>query len=73
MRTVCSLGREQTMHDRFMNHLEAPYTAAIKKGQFAGFAFGFSQGCIYFVYAAAFSLGAFLIEEGEMDFEDVLL
>ena len=73
MRTVCSLGREQTMHDRFMGHLQGPYKSALKKGQIAGFAFGFSQGCIYFVYAAAFVLGAYLIEKQEMNFEDVFL
>ncbi|KAK7110228.1 ATP-dependent translocase ABCB1-like isoform X2 [Littorina saxatilis] len=73
IRTVVSLGREVTMHKRFMMHLEGPYNAALKKGHIAAFAFGFSQGCIYFVYAAAFMLGAYLIEENEMDFEDVFL
>ena len=73
IRTVVSLGREETMHKRFMTHLEGPYRGALKKGQLVGFAFGFSQGCIYFVYAAAFVLGAYLIEQSEMDFEDVFL
>ncbi|XP_076435076.1 ATP-dependent translocase ABCB1-like isoform X2 [Babylonia areolata] len=73
MRTVVALGREVTMHERFMEHLRGPYNAALKKGHIVGFAFGFSQGCIYFVYASAFMLGAYLIEESEMDFEDVFL
>lgn len=73
MRTVVSLGLEVKMHDRFMGHLRGPYKSALKKGQIAGFAFGFSQACIYFVYAAAFVLGAYLIEQSEMDFEDVFL
>ncbi|KAK7508463.1 hypothetical protein BaRGS_00000029 [Batillaria attramentaria] len=70
MRTVVSLGKEVTMHDRFMGHLETPYKGAMKKAHIVGFAFGFSQGCIYFVYAAAFTLGAYLIQEQEMQFED---
>ena len=61
------------MHARFMSHLKGPYEGALKKGHIVGFAFGFSQGCIYFVYAAAFVLGAYLIEQSEMDFEDVFL
>ena len=73
MRTVVSLGREVTMHDRFMSHLQEPYKSAMKKCHVIGFAFGFSQACVYFVYAAAFSLGAYLIEKSEMDFQDVLL
>ena len=73
IRTVVSLGRELTMHERFMGHLKGPYSSALKKGHLVGFAFGFSQGCIYFVYAAAFVLGAYLIEQSEMEFEDVFL
>ncbi|XP_076438765.1 ATP-dependent translocase ABCB1-like [Babylonia areolata] len=73
MRTVVALGREITMHERFMEHLRGPYNAALKKGHIVGFAFGFSQGCIYFVYASTFVMGAHLIEESEMTFEDVFL
>lgn len=73
IRTVVSLGREVTMHKRFMNHLETPYRDALKKAHVVGFAFGFSQGIIYFVYAAAFVLGAYLIEQNEMSFDDVFL
>ncbi|XP_076438755.1 ATP-dependent translocase ABCB1-like [Babylonia areolata] len=73
MRTVVALGREDTMHERFTKHLREPYNAALKKGHIVGFAFGFSQGCMYFVYASVFMLGAYLIEESEMTFEDVFL
>ena len=73
IRTVVSLGREVTMHKRFMDHLQGPYSSALKKGHIVGFAFGFSQGCMYFVYAAAFTLGAYLIEQNEMEFEDVFM
>ncbi|PVD39429.1 hypothetical protein C0Q70_02059 [Pomacea canaliculata] len=73
IRTVVSLGREETMHKRFLGHLETPYKAALKKAHVVGFAFGFSQAVIYFVYAAAFVLGAYLIQEGKMVFGDVML
>lgn len=73
IRTVVSLGREETMHKRFLGHLETPYKAALKKAHVVGFAFGFSQAVIYFVYAAAFVLGAYLIQEKKMVFEDVML
>ncbi|XP_076438744.1 ATP-dependent translocase ABCB1-like [Babylonia areolata] len=73
MRTVVALGREVTMQERFMEHLRGPYNATLKKGHIVGFAFGFSQGWLYFVYASAFMLGAYLIEESEMTFDDVFL
>ncbi|KAL8602924.1 hypothetical protein ACOMHN_062619 [Nucella lapillus] len=73
IRTVVSLGREVTMHQRFMDHLKGPFKGALRKGHFVGFAFGISQACIYFVYAAAFLLGAYLIEQSQTTFEDVFL
>ena len=47
------------------------------RGAFAaGLAFGFSQGTIFFAYAATFRLGAFLVENYTttgITFEDVFL
>ena len=34
--------------------------------------FGVSQSVIYFVYIATFNFGAYLIDQGEMDFLNVL-
>ncbi|KAL8570376.1 hypothetical protein ACOMHN_035794 [Nucella lapillus] len=73
IRTVVSLGREVTMHALFMDHLKKPFSNGLRKGHIVGFAFGFSQGCIYFVYASAFVLGAYLIERSEMAFDDVFM
>ena len=43
------------------------------KAHVIGFAFGFSQAIIFFAYAAIFTFGAYLVEEGEIDFEEMFM
>lgn len=44
-----------------------------KKAHVYGLTFSFSQAMIYFVYAACFRFGAWLIKEERMDIEAVFL
>nr|XP_006823098.1 PREDICTED: multidrug resistance protein 1A-like [Saccoglossus kowalevskii] len=73
IRTVVSLNREKTFNKLYHDSLYPPYKAGLKKAHIYGLSFGFSQCMIYFVHAAAFRFGAWMIELGEMDFEDVFL
>nr|XP_006825045.1 PREDICTED: multidrug resistance protein 1-like [Saccoglossus kowalevskii] len=73
IRTVVSLNREKTFNKLYHDSLYPPYKAGLKKAHVYGLSFGFSQCMIYFVHAAAFRFGAWMIELGEMDFEDVFL
>ncbi len=36
-----------------------------------GIAYGFSQGLVFFAYAACFRFGAYLVEEEDLYFEDM--
>ena len=48
------------------------YRQSIRSSMLAGVAFGFSQGLLFFAYAACYYLGAHLIDEGKIDFGDMM-
>ena len=54
-----------------MKELTIPYNAALKKAHIIGVTFSVSQAIVFFAYAASFYFGAYLIEEGEMQYVDV--
>ncbi len=48
--------------------LENPgFRQALRQAHIYGAGFGFSQSMIFFMYAAAYRFGAYLIEQGEME------
>ena len=71
MRTVASLTREEIFYKNFTKELSIPYRAAIRNAHIMGISYSFSQAIIFFAYAAVFVYGAYLIEEGEMEYVDV--
>ncbi|XP_053373066.1 ATP-dependent translocase ABCB1-like isoform X2 [Mercenaria mercenaria] len=71
IRTVASLTREEMFYKMFCDELETPYNNALRKSHVIGISFSFSQGVIFFAYAAAFWLGAYLIKQAELDYVDV--
>ncbi|XP_012936337.1 ATP-dependent translocase ABCB1 isoform X2 [Aplysia californica] len=73
IRTVASLSKEPTFFSLYMDQLETPYKAALKRAHLVGLTYAFSQSIIYFAYAAAFVFGAYLIEENEMEYSEVFL
>ncbi|XP_063964755.1 ATP-dependent translocase ABCB1-like [Lytechinus pictus] len=73
IRTVQSLNRGQTFHEKYCELQKTPYRQGIKGAFAAGLAFGFSQATIFFAYSATFRLGAYLVETGEISFTDVFL
>ncbi|KAL4222180.1 ABC transporter B member 11 [Mactra antiquata] len=68
IRTVSSLTREDMFHKKFCDELETPYVEALKKAHVVGISFSFSQGVIFFAYACSFWLGAYLIEQAQIDY-----
>ncbi|XP_021353533.1 multidrug resistance protein 1-like isoform X2 [Mizuhopecten yessoensis] len=71
IRTVASLTKEETFFNLYVAGLNTPYTAAKRKAHLIGVAFSFSQSVVFFLHAAAFYYGAYLVREGEMEFDDV--
>ncbi|KAK0066802.1 ATP-dependent translocase ABCB1 isoform X7 [Biomphalaria pfeifferi] len=73
IRTVASLSKEWAFYILYKDKLGRPHKQAIRKAVLVGLTYAFSQAIIYFVYAAAFVLGAYLIREKEMKFDEVFL
>ncbi|KAH9508579.1 ATP-dependent translocase ABCB1 [Bulinus truncatus] len=73
IRTVASLSKESVFFQNYMDKLTNPYKQALKRAHLVGITYASSQAIIYFAYAAAFVLGAYLIDEGDMEFPDVFL
>ncbi|GCC29141.1 hypothetical protein chiPu_0007578 [Chiloscyllium punctatum] len=73
IRTVVSLTREDAFYKKYMEHVDKPYRAALSKAPFYGFSYGLAQCIAFFVQAAVFRFGAWLIVNCFMVFEDVFL
>ncbi|XP_076808163.1 ATP-dependent translocase ABCB1-like [Clavelina lepadiformis] len=71
MRTVASLTKERGFFSKYEEALQEPYRQSKRKAYFYGVSFGFSQCIVFFAYAATFRFGAWLVEEGLMEFENV--
>ncbi|XP_056375696.1 ATP-binding cassette sub-family B member 5-like isoform X2 [Hyla sarda] len=73
IRTVASLTRETTFEEMYSESLQKPFRNAQRRAQIYGICFAFSQSFIHFTYAACYRFGAFMIEIGRMDPEEVFL
>ncbi|XP_056375699.1 ATP-binding cassette sub-family B member 5-like isoform X2 [Hyla sarda] len=73
IRTVVSLTREKTFEKNYTESLQKPYRNSQRKAQIYGICFAFSQSFIFFAYAASYRFGAFLMTEGRMNMEEVML
>ncbi|KAM4028831.1 ATP-binding cassette sub-family B member 5-like isoform 1-T1 [Anomaloglossus baeobatrachus] len=73
IRTVVSLTRETTFEEMYSDSLQKPYRNSQKKAQTYGICFAFSQSFIHFTYAASYRFGAYMIETGRMNTEEVFL
>ncbi|XP_030057533.1 ATP-dependent translocase ABCB1 isoform X1 [Microcaecilia unicolor] len=73
IRTVASLTREDTFYVKYTTSLDGPYRDAMIKAPIYGFTYGISQSCNYFVNAAVFRFGAWLIAHCYTGFESVFI
>ncbi|XP_073533918.1 ATP-binding cassette sub-family B member 5-like isoform X3 [Phyllobates terribilis] len=73
IRTVVSLTRETTFENHYTESLQNPYRNTQRKAQIYGICFAFSQSFIYFAYAASYRFGAYLINVGRLNVEEVIL
>uniref|UniRef100_A0A915IP35 Uncharacterized protein n=1 Tax=Romanomermis culicivorax TaxID=13658 RepID=A0A915IP35_ROMCU len=65
IRTVQALTREKTFYDSFVAHLNGPYKQALIQTQYHSVSYAFAQCVIFFLYAACFRFGGYLIEIGD--------
>ncbi|XP_063290789.1 ATP-dependent translocase ABCB1-like [Pelobates fuscus] len=73
IRTVVSLTREPTFYEKYNSSLEGPYKDSINKAVIYGLTYAVSQSMNYFVNAAVFRFGAWLIAHCYMQFENVFI
>ncbi|NXB59692.1 MDR1 protein, partial [Struthidea cinerea] len=73
IRTVASLTREETFYERYIASLNHTYRKSLKKAPFYGFTYGIAQCSEYFINAAVFRFGAWLIANCLTNFENVFI
>ncbi|XP_068791160.1 ATP-binding cassette sub-family B member 5 isoform X1 [Struthio camelus] len=73
IRTVASLTKEDAFYERYITSLNGPYRDSLKKAPFYGFTYGVAQCANYFINAAVFRFGAWLIAHCMTNFENVFI
>ncbi|XP_056340958.1 ATP-binding cassette sub-family B member 5 isoform X2 [Oenanthe melanoleuca] len=73
IRTVASLTKEEAFYERYVASLNHTYRKSLKKAPFYGFTYGIAQCSEYFINAAAFRFGAWLIANCLTNFENVFI
>lgn len=72
IRTVVSLGKEDTFYEKYVEALHGPTKRAMNKAHLQGISFGLSEAFMFFANAIAFRYGGYLVMEGEMDLGQVM-
>ncbi|XP_068114232.1 ATP-dependent translocase ABCB1-like [Hyperolius riggenbachi] len=73
IRTVVSLTREDAFYKKYSLNLVGPYKDSLKKAPLYGITYGVSQSINFFVNAAIFRFGAWLIAHCYTQFENVFI
>ncbi|XP_041479457.1 ATP-dependent translocase ABCB1-like [Lytechinus variegatus] len=71
VRTVASLTLEDKMYQGYADMLQLPFVQGQINTQYYAIAFGITQGMVFFLYAAAFRFGGYLVAQGEMTTDEV--
>ncbi|ELU11220.1 hypothetical protein CAPTEDRAFT_137412, partial [Capitella teleta] len=72
IRTVASLTGERDFADEYERLTNKVNLDGMKAAHIIGLAFSLTMGSFYFVHAASFSFGAYLIQHNELTFPDML-
>ncbi|ELU17748.1 hypothetical protein CAPTEDRAFT_209638 [Capitella teleta] len=71
IRTVASLTKEEYFIEAYQQLTAAPYVKKRQSAHLQGLGFGLSFSILFFCYAATYTLGAYLITEGELEYQDM--
>lgn len=71
IRTVASLHKEEYFAAEYSAALLKPHLQALKQSHLRGAAFGFAQSVPFFAYATTMLYGGYLVDVGEISYEDV--
>ncbi|NXF17580.1 MDR1 protein, partial [Rhodinocichla rosea] len=73
IRTVASLTKEEAFYERYVACLNHTYRKSLRKAPFYGFTYGIAQSSEFFINAAVFRFGAWLIVNCLTNFENVFI
>ena len=75
IRTVAILNKEKYFAKIYSDKIDTPYKASIRSSNFYGFMLGFTNSIMFYATAAAFVLGAYLVEKQMfgLDFQKIML
>jgi ATP-binding cassette subfamily B (MDR/TAP) protein 1 len=73
IRTVASLGREQTFHQLYMKELLPAHKLALRNTHIRGFVFGLARSIMFFAYSTTMYYGGQLVVEDEDVTFDIIL
>ncbi|CAL1269177.1 unnamed protein product [Larinioides sclopetarius] len=71
IKTVQALTLETRFYERYVSNLLGPITNNKKKVRYYSLAYAFSQAIMFFIYAASFRMGAYLLSQNEMEAVDI--
>ncbi|CAD5117246.1 DgyrCDS6041 [Dimorphilus gyrociliatus] len=71
IRTVVTLTKEDFFIKNYNEQTQLPMKRNLKSAHIQGIAYSFSQSIIFFAYAACFSLGAYLIEKDNLEYQNM--
>lgn len=75
IRTVAILNKQPYFAKKYCDLLDIPHTRSMKSAHLNGFILGFTNAVMFYAMAAAFSLGAYLVQKNlfEQDIERIML
>nr|AEQ19307.1 p-glycoprotein [Brachionus orientalis]AEQ19309.1 p-glycoprotein [Brachionus orientalis] len=75
VRTVAIFNKEDHFWNLYSKKLDVPYRASIRSSNISAFMLGFTSSITFYAMAAAFALGAHLVEKNlfGMNFENIML
>ncbi|CAF4856078.1 unnamed protein product, partial [Rotaria socialis] len=73
IRTVVQLTKEDYFYEEYCSLLQVPYRSSIKRANLFGIFFSITNSVMFFSLAALFRLGAYLVNQQQITFQDLLL